>query len=97
MMGLESPGSAPDPLSLSPRKVNEGLAGVRNALRTCCSSTCSGRSRCRPNLRDDSISNTTGIMMFFLARSGRQILAINPITVPVSGGMETRPPCAASR
>ncbi len=85
MMGLESPGSAPDPLSLSPRKVNEGLAGVRNALRTLLLLNLFRTLEMQADLRDDSISNTTGIMMFFLARSGRQILAINPITVPVSG------------
>ncbi len=85
MMGLEPPGSVPEPLSIAPRKVHQGLAGVRNALRTLLLLNLFRTSEMQADLHEDSISNTTGIMMFFLARSGREILDIRAITVPASG------------
>ncbi len=85
MMGLESPGSPPAPLSLAPWEVHRGLAGVRNALRTLLLLNLFRTAEMQADLRDNSISTTTGIMMFFLARSGREILDIRAVSVPASG------------
>ncbi|HNU92500.1 MAG TPA: hypothetical protein PKO25_11585 [Spirochaetota bacterium] len=84
MMGLESPGALPAPLSMSPQRVYEGLSGVRNALRTLLLLNLFRTLEMQADLRDGSISNTTGIMMFFLARAGREILDIKAVTPPVS-------------
>ena len=85
MMGLESPGMLPAPLAMTPRRVYDGLGGVRNALRTLLLLNLFRTLEMQSDLRDDSISNTTGIMMFFLARSGREILDIKAVTMPASG------------
>ena len=85
MMGLESPGAQPAPLAMTPRRVYHGLVGVQNALRTLLLLNLFRTLEMQSDLRDDSISNTTGIMMFFLARSGREILDIKAVTIPASG------------
>ena len=69
MMGLESPGMLPAPLAMTPRRVYDGLGGCATRFTLCSSTFSDARDAVGPARRFNQQHD--GIMMFFLARSGR--------------------------
>ncbi|OHD69031.1 MAG: hypothetical protein A2W19_17405 [Spirochaetes bacterium RBG_16_49_21] len=96
MIGLELPGNIPDPLHYK-GSVYAGLWGMKNALRTILQLNLFRTSEMMADFRSDSYSNITGIMMFFLARYGYDILDVRRIHIGRSGMIAYEPSKPAHR
>lgn len=95
MMGLESPGNIPDPLSLQGPALNAQLWKVKTALRTILQLNLFRTIEMMSDLKPDYFSSITGIMMFFLARSGYEILDIRQIWIDHRGEVKGGAPLPA--
>ncbi len=87
MMGLEPPGEVPDPSSLPQWKVVSELWGINTALRTLLSLNYFRTAEMQADIKSNTFTSITGIMMFFLARSGYEILEVSKVTVGPDGAL----------
>lgn len=87
MVGLEKPGTVPNPGAMPAEQVHTGLWNITRALRTLLSLNLFRTSEMQADLKADSYNSITGIMMFFLTRSGYEILDIRPVHMKKEGGM----------
>lgn len=85
MIGLEKPGSVPDPLNRRAGDLYGELWRIRMSLRTILQLNLFRTLEMAADFRADSFSNITGIMMFFLARYNYEILDIRSIHVVRDG------------
>jgi len=81
MIGLETPGTVPDISSMPQHRVTDNLWGMKKALRTLLLLNFFRTAEMQEDLRDNSFADITGVMMFFLARCGYEILDINHICI----------------
>lgn len=86
MFGLEKPGVVPDPRAVPAEQVHAGLWNITKALRTLLSLNLFRTSEMQVDLKADSYNSITGIMMFFLCRSGFEILDIRPVHMNKDAG-----------
>jgi len=89
MIGLESPGTVPDISNMPPHRVMNNLLGMKKALRTLLLLNFFRTAEMQEDLRDNSFADITGVMMFFLARCGYEILDINHICIDSSAQVKT--------
>ena len=87
MIGLEQPGNVPDPLHYQGPNVYNELLKIKKSLRTILQLNLFRTIEMMADFRIDSYSNITGIMMFFLARYGYEILDIKKIHINLSGAI----------
>jgi hypothetical protein len=92
MIGLEPPGNVPDPLHYKGGDVYAGLWRIKYALRTILKLNLFRTNEMMTDFVSEACSNTTGIMMFFLARYGYHILDIRRIYIGDSGMPVYDPP-----
>jgi hypothetical protein len=92
MIGLEPPGNVPDPLHYKGGDVYAGLWRIKYALRTILKLNLFRTSEMMTDFEGDACSNITGIMMFFLARYGYDILDVRKIYISGSGVLAYNPP-----
>ncbi|OHD63025.1 MAG: hypothetical protein A2176_09375 [Spirochaetes bacterium RBG_13_51_14] len=85
MIGLETPGTAPDPLSFQGQAVYAELWRIRTALRTILRLNLFRTQEMHVDLRPESFGSVTGIMMFFLARYGYEILDVRRVYIDTAG------------
>jgi len=85
MMGLELPGEIPNPYSLKKNRIFYELWGVKKTLRTLLYLNFFRTSEMVEDLKNTTFSNITGIMMFFLARAGYEILDIDKVKIEGKG------------
>jgi len=85
MVGLEIPGGVPDPRTIDRRKILEELWRVKYSLRTLLQLNLFRTAEMMSDLRPGTLAGVCGIMMFFLARSGFEIMDIRPVCL--SGGV----------
>jgi hypothetical protein len=97
MIGLEIPGAAPDPFAFPGDTVYTELWRVKTALRTILQLNLFRTQEMHADLKPESFSSITGIMMFFLARYGYDILEIRRIYVDRSGAVAEWDPRSTGR
>ena len=95
MIGLEPPGNVPDPLSLQGPALTAQLWKVKTALRTILQLNLFRTIEMMSDLKPDYFSSITGIMMFFLARSGYEILDIHQVYIDRKGEVKSGTPLPA--
>ncbi len=79
MVGLEIPGGVPDPRLIAHRRLVEELGRVRYSLRTLLQLNLFRTAEMMNDLRPGTLAGVCGVMMFFLARSGYQIMDMRPV------------------
>ncbi len=87
MIGLEDPGSAPDPFVFRGDAVYAELWRVKTALRTILQLNLFRTQEMHADLKPESFSSITGIMMFFLARYGYDILDVKRVYIDRTGAL----------
>jgi hypothetical protein len=87
MIGLELPGTVPDPLRAPRDAVYTELFRVRNALRTILDLNLFRTSEMKADFNAGSFSNIAGIMMFFLARYDYRILDVKKTFIDHGGNV----------
>ncbi len=87
MIGLEVPGSVPDPLRYQGPNIYQELFKIKKSLRTILQLNYFRTLEMMADFKSDSYSNITGIMMFFLARSGYEILDIKDFHIDQTGAI----------
>lgn len=85
MIGLESPGAIPDPGSMKKADSIKSLWNVKKALRTILNLNLFRTLEMASDLRYESLSNITGIMMFFLVKYNCEILDIERVILSDNG------------
>lgn len=91
MIGLEDPGTVPDPLAFQPYAIHNELQKVRHALRTILQLNLFRTAEMYFDMRPESLSSITGIMMFFLARMEYDILSVRPVYIDGKGTLSAVP------
>jgi hypothetical protein len=94
MVGLELPGNAPEPLRLQPEQVYQEMWKIKRALRTILELNLFRTIEMMADFKTESFSNITGIMMFFLARYGYEILDIKKVFIDRTGAIAYGLPAA---
>ncbi len=87
MMGLEVPGNVPDPLHYRGPDIYRELFKIKRSLRTILQLNYFRTLEMMADFKTDSYSNITGIMMFFLARYGYEILDIKDFHIEQTGAI----------
>lgn len=85
MVGLEPHGKIPDPLSVKEENIYTGLWGIKKTLRTILQLNLFRTSEMQDDMRDDRFSNISAIMMFFLHRSGYEIINVRNVYLDDKG------------
>ncbi|TAL35012.1 MAG: hypothetical protein EPN93_11200 [Spirochaetes bacterium] len=85
MIGLESFGEVPDPRNMPADKVAANLNGVMHALRTLLNLNFFRTSEMMGDVKAESFSSITGLMMCFLARFKYEILDVHKVYVNGEG------------
>ena len=88
MIGLEIPGASPDPFAFPGDAVYTELWKVKTALRTILQLNLFRTAEMHVDLKPEAFSGITGIMMFFLARYGYDILDVRRIYIDRAGACE---------
>lgn len=92
MVGLEIPGGVPEPRLIAQRRLVEELGRIRYSLRTLLQLNLFRTAEMMSDLRPDTLAGVCGVMMFFLARSGYQIMDMHPVCL--GGRPAGSSPCA---
>jgi hypothetical protein len=97
MIGLETPGAAPDPFVFPGDAVYAELWRVKTALRTILQLNLFRTAEMHVDLKPESLSGITGLMMFFLARYGYDILDVKRVYIDRSGAVAEWDPRSTGR
>lgn len=94
MVGLENPGGVPDPRAIDRRKIIEELWRLKYSLRTLLQLNLFRTAEMTSDLRPGTPAGVCGVMMFFLARSGFEIMDMRPVCLSGSVRPAASPLCS---
>lgn len=81
MFGLESPGDIPEPQNISQDKLYSGLNGLRSALNNVLNVNYFKTIEMGKDISTNSLNSITSVIMFFLARTGHEVLDVKKIWI----------------
>lgn len=91
MVGLETPGTLPEPDRMNTKVVYQQLAEMQKAMKTVFLVNFFRTNEMKVELKDTSFSSISSVMLFFLARSGNEILSYKKIALTPSGQLVSLP------
>lgn len=85
LVGLEPPGSIPDPATLSPEAWNECLDGLFASLEQILNLTFFRTDDMTEQFAEEKTSAVLPILLFFLARTGHEVLSVERVYIDQTG------------
>lgn len=92
MFGLESPGEIPQPHSLPPSKLYPGLTGLSAALNNVLNVNYFKTVEMERGVSTNSLNSIVSLIMFFLGRSGYEVVDMQKIWINEHAALTAMPP-----